>query len=71
MAGGPIHPMSDTTTAQAIPAPTRSAKYSRPIRSDCREKSVAIITPTAMKDANSARQMPSNNARFFSDDSEP
>jgi hypothetical protein len=32
---------------------------------------VAIITPTAMNDANSARQMPSRRARFFSDDSEP
>jgi hypothetical protein len=54
-----------------MPAPTRSAKYNRPIWSDCRANSVAIITPTAMKDANRARQMPIRRARFVNDDSEP
>jgi hypothetical protein len=63
--------MKETTTAHAMPAPTRSAKYNRPIWSDCRANSVAIITPTAMKDANRARQMPIRRARFVNDDSEP
>ena len=71
VAGGPIQLMNDTTTAHAMPAPTRSAKYSRPIWSDRRAKSVAIITPTAMNDANSARQMPRRRARLSNDDSEP
>jgi len=63
--------MNDTTTAHARPAPTRSAKYRRPISSDLRAKRVAIITPTATKEANSARQMTSSRARFANDAPDP
>ena len=62
VAGGPIHPSSETTIAHASPAPMRSAKYSRPIASDRRPNSVDTTTPTAMNEANSAKQMTTRRA---------
>ena len=44
---GPICPRSSTTIAQARPAPIRSAKYRRPMRSGWRPNSVEMITPIA------------------------
>ena len=57
VAGGPMAPRSQTTTAQAKPAPSRSAKYRHPISSDLRPNSVASTTPTAMNDAKSTTQI--------------
>ncbi len=69
--GGPIQPMSETTIAHAIPAPSRSAKYSRPMSSGLRAKSVETITPTAMNDANSIRQIRTRSATLTNESAVP
>ncbi len=67
VAGGPMEARSATTTAHARPAPRRSAKYIRPMRSGRRLNSVAIMTPMAMNDANSANAITNRRARLEND----
>ena len=71
VAGGPIEPRSQTTTPHANPAPSRSAKYRRPISSDLRPNSVASTTPTAMNDAKRTTQITTRRARLLSESKVP
>jgi hypothetical protein len=53
--GTPREAMSGTTIRHAIPAPSRSAKYSLPMPSGRRPNNVAMMTPAGRKEANNAR----------------
>ena len=71
VAGAPRDATRETTTAPARPAPTRSAKYRRLIRSGARPNSDAVTTPTAMNDANTATEMTSSRMKFLKDSNVP
>ena len=66
-AGGPSRVINGTATRQPRPAPTRSAKYTRPTASPARPSSTETMIPNEMNVANNAKQMTARSTRFLTD----